>query len=155
MRIRCAAGGFSVRRFRLEDTAGLYAILSDPTVMRWIEPPYSTEQAVDLLQGKGLVSSPAIYALADERDRIVGQIIFHSYDADSYELGWIIARSHWGCGLAAAVTEALIQHCRELGVKECVIECVPEQTASAHIAAKCGFTCIGQTDGLLTFRRKV
>lgn len=152
MRIRCAAGAFSARRFRLEDTAGLYAILSDPLVMRWIEPPYDLERTEKLLQGKGLVSAPAIYALADERDQIVGQIIFHPYDADSYELGWIIARSRWGRGLATAVTNALIQRCRESGVKYCVIECVPEQDATIHIAKKLGFQYDGQADGLLRYR---
>ena len=153
--IQCGGEVFSIRRFRQEDAAGLYAILSDPAVMRWVEPPYTMEQTVRFLQGKALVSEPAVYALTDSRDRIVGQVIFHPYDADGWELGWIIARSHWGRGVATAVTKALIRRCREDGIAECVIECVPGQAATVRIAQKCGFSFAGQEDGLSVYRRRI
>ena len=34
----------SIRRMRKEDLGWLYRLLSDPEVMRWLEPPYSMEQ---------------------------------------------------------------------------------------------------------------
>ena len=152
IRVSCGGEDYAIRRFRPEDADGLHAVLSDPLVMRWIEPPYSAERTRGFLQGKGLVNPPAVYALADSEDQIVGQVIFHPYDEDSWELGWIIARSRWGRGLATAVTKALILRCRESGVKYCVIECVPKQTATVRVAEKCGFSPAGQADGLLRYR---
>ena len=152
IRVPCGGEDYTIRRFCQEDADGLHAILSDTPVMRWIEAPYSAEQTRVFLQGKGLVNPPAVYALADSEDRIVGQVIFHPYDEDSWELGWIIARSRWGRGLATAVTKALILRCRESGVKYCVIECVPEQIATARVAEKCGFSPAEQADGLLRYR---
>lgn len=151
IKVPCGGEDYTIRRFRPEDADGLHAILSDPLVMRWIEPPYSTEQTHLFLQGKGLANPPAVYALADSENRIVGQVIFHPYDKDSWELGWIIARSRWGRGLATAATKALIRRCRESGVKYCVIECVPEQAATVRVAEKCGFYFAGQANGLLRY----
>lgn len=144
-----------LRPFRAEDAPQLHAILSDPEVMRWIEPPYSLEQTVKLLQREALVIPPRILALTDGEDRIIGQVIFHLYDRDSYEIGWIIARSHWGRGLASAVTKELLRYCRERGIGECIIECAPEQTVTAHIAEKFGFTYAGSSDGLALYRREL
>ena len=154
-KIRCGQESYGIRRFRPDDLTGLHAILSDPAVMRWIEPPYTLERTEEFLQGKALVSEPAVYALTDSGDRIVGQVIFHPYDADGWELGWIIARSHWGRGVATAVTDALIRRCREYGIAECVIECVPEQAATVRIAQKCGFSYAGQEAGLSVYRRRI
>ena len=144
----------NLRPFRIEDAARLHAILSDPETMRWIEPPFDLQKTIQLLQGEALVSPPRIWALTDTEDRVIGQVIFHPYDTSSYEIGWIIARSHWGRGLATAVTEALIRRCRERGIDGCVIECVPEQAVTAHIAQKCGFACAGYMSGLAVYRRK-
>lgn len=36
--------------------------------------------------------------------------------------------------------------------KTAVIECVPEQTATRHIAEKKGFAYVGRTDGLEVYR---
>ena len=155
MRIRCAGETYFLRPFRSEDVLQLHDVLSDPEVMRWIEPPYSLEQTVELLQGEALVSTPRILALTDRDDRIIGQVIFHPYDRDSYEVGWIIDRSHWGHGLASAVTKELLRYCRERGIGECIIECAPEQTVTAHIAEKCGFTYAGSSDGLAVYRREL
>lgn len=38
-----------IRKFQLSDLDALYHVLSDPEVMRYIEPPYSPEQTRDFL----------------------------------------------------------------------------------------------------------
>jgi RimJ/RimL family protein N-acetyltransferase len=133
-------GDYHIRRFQANDAAALHEILSDPEVMRYIEPPFHRAQTELFLQGNGLVTPPRIYALADSEDRVVGQIIFHPYDEESWEIGWIIKRSYWGRGLATAVTGALMEECRKRGIARCVIECHPAQAITGHIAQKCGFT---------------
>ena len=50
----------SIRRMRKEDLGWLYRLLSDPEVMRWLEPPYSMEIGWVLLHeywGRGYASA--------------------------------------------------------------------------------------------------
>ena len=144
-------GSCRIRRFRPEDAEDLWAILGDGAVMRYLEPPFSREKTVKFLQGNGLDTPCRIYALADETDRVIGQVIFHPWDAAAWEIGWILRRDHWGRGLATAVTEALIEECRRRGVKRCVMECRPDHTATRRIAEKCGFSRTEDVDGLACF----
>ena len=143
--------GYCIRPFRACDAEDLYAVLGDPAVMRYIEPPFSRQQTASFLEREGLTDPPRVLALADDGDRVVGQVIFHPYDSKSWELGWILGREHWGRGLAAASTAALVERCREMGAARCVIECHPDQTVTRHIAEKCGFRFAGEADGLAVY----
>ena len=142
---------YHIRDFRPEDARDLQKILGDPAVMRYIEPPFTLAQTAAFLQAKGLDTPRRIYALADENDRVVGQLIFHPYEGDAWEIGWIIRQDCWGQGIASAVTKALIAYCREQSIRQCVIECHPEQTVTRHIAEKCGFSRIEDQDGLARY----
>ncbi len=83
----CAEGGLAVRRFREDDLDELFALLSDPAVMRYLEPPYDRERAADLLRTAGLSQPPLLYA-AEEDGKFLGCVIFHRYgEADAVELG--------------------------------------------------------------------
>lgn len=143
--------GYHIRPFRPDDGEDLCAILGDAAVMRYIEPPFSREKTQAFLEQEGLADPPRIYAVADESDRVAGQVIFHPYDAESWELGWILGRQHRGRGLASAATAALLAHCREMGVAQCVIECHPDQRVTRHIAEKCGFSFAGEAEGLAVY----
>ena len=144
-------GNYHIRDFRPEDVEALHEILRDPEVMRYIEPPFTREQTAAFLQANGLDTPHRIYALADVDDRVIGQIIFHPYAGDTWEIGWIFGQSHWGRGLATAVTETLVERCREMGVRRCVIECDPAQAVTRHIAEKCGFSRREDRDGLVCY----
>lgn len=144
-------GTYHIRDFRPDDAEALYEILRDPAVMEYIELPFSFEKAAAFLQGNGLDTPHRIYALADRSDRVIGQIIFHPYSDDTWEIGWILSRSCWGRGIATAVTLALVQRCREMGVKRCVIECDPVQSVTRHIAEKSGFSRTEDRDGLACY----
>ena len=144
-------GAFYIRDFRPDDIQTLYGILSDPAVMEYIEPPYSYEKTAVFLQVNGLDTPRKIYALADKNDSVIGQIIFHPYEKDAWEIGWILHESCWGRGIATAVTLALVERCREMGVSRCVIECDPAQSVTRHIAEICGFSRIEDRDGLACY----
>ena len=144
-------GMFHIRNFQPDDARTLHAILGDPTVMEYIEPSFSFEKTAAFLQANGLNTPHRIYALTDENDRVIGQIIFHPYEDDAWEIGWILGRSCWRRGIATAVTLALVERCREIGVSRCVIECDPAQTVTRHIAEKCGFSRREDRDGLVCY----
>lgn len=145
-----------IRPFRHEDAPALQEVLGDPEVMRFIEPVFTIEKTRDFIRETGFASPPLTYALEDKScGRLIGHVIFHSFDEAAYEIGWILRRNYWGLGIADEVTKALLEQARETGIKECVIECTREQKASAHIALKNGYVFEGEAEGLLTYRKKL
>ena len=138
-----------LRPFSLEDAPALHTILSDPEVMRYLEPPYTDTQTLDFLQTAGLSAPPLVYAvLWRETGQLIGHVIYHPHDPDSYELGWVLARAFWGRGLALELTHALIAQAKREKIARLVLECVPAQTATARIAQKAGFSYVQTLDGL-------
>lgn len=134
-----------IRKMTLDDLDDLYALLSDSEVMRYIEPPFTKEQTVQFLMDAGLSEKPLVYAVEDSGS-FIGYVIFHDYDEDNMETGWILKREVWGQGYASLLTKMLIDKSRKLG-KGVIIECDPRQAATEHIAKKHGFKFSGKRDG--------
>ena len=143
---------FRIREMKPEDFGSLYLLLSDAYVMRFLEHPFSEEQTKEFLETQGLTNEPRIFAVADEDDLFIGYVIYHPYDDNSMEIGWVLLPEMWKKGIASALTEKLIEKADVEG-KDVVIECVPEQSATKRIAAKYGFTYLGKSEGLDLYRR--
>ena len=142
-----------VRNFRRSDLEDLFKVLSNPNVMKYIEPPYSMEQTEQFLLTCGLCENPLVFA--SERDGVfIGYVIFYEYDQESYELGWVLAEEFWGRGYASAITRSMIAKAREMR-KDLVIECVPEQEITKHIALSNGFSYTGRIDHLDVYRLRM
>ena len=141
-----------VRRMREGDLEELYRLLSDPRVMRFLEPPYSRERTERFLKTAGLSEPPLVWAVEDE-EGFAGYVISHDYDGGAAEIGWVLRPERWGRGYASRLTELLIARYAPSG-KELVIECAPEQDITRHIALKYGFACEGIRDGLALYRLK-
>ena len=149
-----AEGALAVRRFREGDLPELAALLADPGVMRWLEPPFDRGKAAEFLRTAGLAEPPLLYA-AEEDGAFLGYVIFHRYGGeDAVELGWVLRRSAWGRGYAGRLT-ALLLSAAEGKYAQAVIECAPEQRSSARVAEKLGFREEEMTDGCRVFRRMV
>ena len=140
-----------IRRFEEKDLLPLYELLSDEEVMRYIEPPYTLEQTRSFLKKAGLSYPPLIYAAEDAYGNFAGYVIYHDYEEDSTEIGWILKREFWGKGCAEALTKQLIEWAQSEG-KTIVLECSPDQQITGHIADKFGFTYAGRRDGLDIYR---
>lgn len=135
-----------IRELLPEDEAPLHTVYSDPEVMRYLEPPFTREQTHEFVEKK------QVYALVlRSTGAVIGHVIWHLYDENSYELGWVIGKAHWGKGYASEVTRAMLAE--GLG-RQCniVIQCHPEQTATRHIAEAFGFYNLGLEEGLQTYR---
>lgn len=144
----------TIRRFKETDMENLFRLLSDPEVMRYIEPPYTREQTASFLHSVALRQAPLIWAVDDLCDKFVGYVIFHPYDDSSYEIGWLLRKEHWHKGYATELTRALIEAGEKLQ-KDLVIECHPEQAATVKIALGNGFAYVGKENGCNLYRRKV
>ncbi len=143
-----------IREFETSDIQGLFETLSDPEVMTYIEDPYTYEQAQELLDDVMASDEPSIHAAEDDNGNYIGYVIFHQYEEDSYELGWILKRSEWGKGYASKLTEMMIDKARELKVNA-AIECDPAQEVTKHIAKKFGFEFDEIFDGCEVYRLKL
>ena len=139
-----------VRRFEQNDLAPLHVIVSDPAVMRFLEPPFSREQTANFLREAGLSSPPLVYAIKEKGSSLLlGHLIYHPFDEESYELGWVLTASAWNQGFASELTEAAIAFAKNAKLASLVIECAPMQSVTRHIAEKYGFSLVSEEETLL------
>ena len=146
-----------VRPLRLLDAAALFPILSDAEVMRHLEPPYTRPQTEAFIRECGLSAPPLVYGVVEKASTaLIGHLIFHPFEtAECYELGWVLARESWGKGYASELTEGAAAYAKGRGIKQLVIECLPENAASIQVAVKCGFCPAGEAEGLRRFVRSL
>lgn len=163
--ILCSSGRLTVRRMKQSDLDELYKVISNPEVMRYIEPPYSYGDAEKFLREAGLSEPPLIYAVdkkeefqnnactISEDSHFIGYVIYHSYNQDGVEIGWLLKPEQWHKGYAGELTEMLLG----VAVRDAeyaVIECSPEQEVTRRIALRHGFDYSGMIDGCAVFIRR-
>lgn len=142
-----------IRNLHMEDADDLYKVLSDEEVMTYIEVAFDMDKTKDFIRVAGLCEPPLVYAIVWRKTgKVIGHAIFHSYEQNDYEIGWIINRDYWRLGIADEVTKGLIKYAKLLGVHSCIIECDAKQAASKHIAIKNGFVYEGESDNLELYR---
>lgn len=142
-----------IRNMMRWDADDLYQVLSDQCVMMYVEPPFDMERTKRFIESAGLCEPPLVYSIVwKTTGKVIGHAIFHSYENNGYEIGWVINRAYWGMGIADEVTKELIKYARNLGVESCIIECDERQIASQKIAVRNGFVYEDQSDGLQRYR---
>ncbi len=135
-----------VRPFCREDETALARLLADGEVMRFLEPPYTRRQASEFLEQAGLCRPPKIFAVETLNGTFAGYVIYHPCGEKRYELGWVLGRKHWNKGYAGELTRALIADARKR-TSGLLIECVPDQQVTKHIALQNQFVYAGRQDG--------
>ena len=144
---------FFIRKMTPADLEPLHALLSDPDVMKYLEPPFSLAQTEAFLQTQCLISDPRVLAAENKDHEFIGYVIYHDYDDENKEIGWVLKKEVWGRGMAGFLTKQLLAMAAAEG-KSAVIECVPEQEVTKKIAEKYGFTRIGTRAGLEVYQKK-
>ncbi len=137
----------NIRKFRVDDLDALFELLSDEDVMKELEPPYTRDKTEAFLHQFGIAECPLIYAVEDRQKNFVGYVIYHLYEADSYEIGWVLRKNQWGKGYAGELTQCLIADAKSKQ-KNLIIECAPSQTVTKQIAQRFHFSFAGCIDGL-------
>ena len=138
-----------VRPFRPGDLEELAEVLGDGRVMTFIESPYTRQQTQAFLARAGLGEKPLVYAIVEAATgALAGQLIWHPWEADCWELGWILGREFWGRGYARELTAGVLARAPGQGIASVVLECHPDQQATAAIARHCGFAYQGRREGL-------
>lgn len=145
-----------IRPLEAQDIEALYTVLSDEAVMRYIETPFSRKQTAEFIQHVNAAEPPLAHAVVwKENNTVIGHLIYHPYDAESWELGWILHCDYWHKGISDELTTAVIADAQRREIPELVIECDPNQTVTRHIAEKHGFRYMGEENNLAIYQRTI
>ncbi len=135
-----------LRAFREEDLDALAAIYADTEVMRFIGDGQvvdrdATWRTMSLLMGHWQLRGYGIWA-AEEKDSgtLVGRIgLWNPEGWPGLEVGWLLARSRWGEGLATEGGRRALAWAFDMLAADHVISLIrPENVASIRVAEKLG-----------------
>jgi RimJ/RimL family protein N-acetyltransferase len=139
------------------DVESIYTIFSDPQVMRyWSTPPLPDKAAAesllaeiirDLAQGRMMKWGIA----QTEDDLVIGTTTLFHIDLDNgrAELGYALARDHWGQGLMNEALQSLLEYAFEiLKLRRMEADVDPRNAASIRTLERLGF----QREGFLRER---
>ena len=146
----------SIRSWRPEDQAFLHSIMSDPEVMRcvWDYKPATHEQVRDFIESciedakeRGWSTWPV--TLRDDQSLIgyCGFLVrtYGEYSGQT-EIGWLIAREHWGKGFATEAAKATINlGFSRWGFNRVIASARAENTQSVRVMVKAGMSLIGDS----------
>ena len=142
-----------MRGFTDDDLDELAAISADPEVTRWVgdEDGLSREETwrrIAYFLGHWHLRGFGQWALV-ERDsgKLVGRAGLLRPEAwPGLEVGWLVAREHWGRGFAPEAGRASMEWARtELGADHIISLIEDENVRSARVAEKLGMTVEGRT----------
>ena len=138
----------ALRGVRDEDIDGLYAMFSDPQVMRyWSRGPmqarYEAVEYAERIRSGFADRSALSWVIADlTDDRFLGTCTLYEITPAHRRaaLGYCLMRAHWGQGLAGeAVSLALAWGFAHLGLSRVEADVDPRNTASCRLVEKQGF----------------
>jgi [ribosomal protein S5]-alanine N-acetyltransferase len=137
-----------LRQFEARDADGLHACFGDVDAMRYwnflpCKTRTETERWVRILAKTSNPYESLAWAVAEKRsDRCIGMVNYHHREGHNrrLEVGYILARSHYGRGLMTEAMQALIAHCfAELRVRRVEAMIHPDNAASIRLVERLGF----------------
>ncbi|WFR64788.1 GNAT family N-acetyltransferase [Paenibacillus amylolyticus] len=142
----------SLRKMKLSDSASLFNIWSDPEVTRFMNiSPFTDEHQaiamINMLDDLSQENKAIRFAIiVRESNEIIGSCGYNSLDYDNLkaEIGYDIARSHWGKGYATEAISSLLAHAfstMKLNRIEAKVD--PYNVNSIMLLQKLNFTCEG------------
>jgi len=151
--LRLSTSRLELRPHERADAAGLFAIFSDPNVMRyWSTPPWrSPESALRFLERtvKAMASGEylrlAITRAAD--GALLGTCTYFNLESACRraEIGYALAHSAWGRGYMHEALTALLDHgFGPLGLNRVEADIDPRNAASARTLERLGFVKEGR-----------
>lgn len=127
-----------LRRFKMDDTAAMHLIMSNPVAMRF----WSTLPHRSLLETEAWVRSE-VEAAGDQSDDFVvtleGSLIGKLGCWKLPEIGFLFDPAVWGRGYAAEAMQAFMDRRRDLGSTELIADVDPRNEGSLRLLTRCGF----------------
>ncbi len=137
------------------DVVPLWERRNDPDIARYQSwaPPFPRETAEYLVEDAIAMGGPLnnqwwMATVADpDTGEVIGDLAYHlSWERRTAEVGYTLAREHWGKGYAVEATEALVDYSFEtVGVTRAFGMLHPDNPASAMVLERCGMLFEGHT----------
>ena len=149
-----------LRPYRGTDVDAVFALYSDPAVMRyWSFPPWTAVPEAEAYLARAAAhaasGSALPWAIADRADdRLIGTATLHSLRLDQgrAEIGYALASERQGRGLASEALRLALDHAfGALGLRRVEADVDPRNTASCRLLEALGFA----REGLLRDRWQV
>lgn len=133
-----------------EDAPALAAAIGDEAIVRnlAVAPwPHSLSDAEAYLVAPRdpILPSMLIFERTDAAPQLVGACGLGRRDSRAVEIGFWVARAHWGRSFASEACTALIDIARTLGLKQLEASYFVDNPAAGRVLAKLGFTPTGIT----------
>jgi RimJ/RimL family protein N-acetyltransferase len=133
-----------------EDSKALYEAVADEAIVRnlalapW---PYTPRDAADFAAAEDQTHYPnfLLWQRTNAAPRLIGSCGLGKRDGQA-ELGYWIARSHWGLGYASEAARAVLSIARALGHSHLVSGHFTDNPASGRVLRKIGFRSTGKTE---------
>lgn len=131
-----------------EDWLELLVSIDDEGVVRNLASvpwPYTSDDAKAFVerQQERLLPQFFITVPSAEGTKLIGSVGL-SRDGDDVELGYWIARSHWGQGYATEAARAVLSQARAMGHRRIVAGHFVDNPASGRVLRKVGFRPTGE-----------
>jgi len=131
-----------------EDWLELLTLIDDEGVVRNLASapwPYTAEDAKAFVERPSQRLLPQFLVTLPTADgtRLIGSVGL-SRDGDDIELGYWIARSHWGQGYATEAARAVLSQARAIGHRRIVAGHFVDNPASGQVLRKVGFRPTGE-----------
>ncbi len=132
-----------LRPFVDDDAEALFAIFREPEVGRWVGGAHATiEQSRDLIAiNRDQEERNGFGMWAVEREgELIGEAGLQLLErrGPDVEVGWVIAKPHWGNGYASESGRAWLDLAWRRGVERVVATVLPENLVSHRVARKIG-----------------
>ncbi len=147
-----------LRKLQLEDVPDVFQYNSDPEVVRyllWNRHTSESETRADLqrvIERYGKTSDLRWGIELKTTGRVIGGCkLACRMEHKRAEIGYVLARPHWGQGYAAEAAREILRYgFEELELGRIEALTFAEHAASGRVLDKCGF----QSEGILTLKRR-
>ncbi|MDP3675892.1 MAG: GNAT family N-acetyltransferase [Novosphingobium sp.] len=130
-----------------EDWEELLALIADEDIVRNLARvpwPYGADQARDFAARAQDPRLPHFFVSTASNGKLVGSVGLGCDEDERTELGYWIARPHWGNGHAPEAARAVLRLARTLGHRRIVAGHFVDNPASGRVLAKIGFRPTGK-----------
>ena len=130
-----------------EDWRDLLRGIADERIVRNLAKapwPYRPERARDFAGRRQDARVPHFFVTLAANGELVGSVGLGRQDDGEVELGYWIARPHWGRGYAPEAARAVLRLARTLGHERLVAGHFVDNPASGRVLAKIGFRPTGR-----------
>ncbi len=131
-----------------EDAPALAAAIADEAIVRnlvVVPWPYRLRDTEAFLASPRdpVLPSLLVYERTSAEPNLVGSCGLGRRPSGAVELGYWIARSHWGRGIATEACRAMIEMARALGLAQLEGSHFVDNPASGRVLEKLGFLAVG------------